>query len=60
MQSYETEETCNNCKNNFYWWENGVIAPAGREREEVRCPYCDELLFSRIITGSFYTKKKGK
>uniref|UniRef100_UPI00359C4425 hypothetical protein n=1 Tax=Lactococcus garvieae TaxID=1363 RepID=UPI00359C4425 len=58
MRSFETEATCSNCKNTFYWWETGLNVPGGKDREEVRCPYCDELSFSRITSGVFCTRKK--
>jgi len=52
-------EKCNNsdCKKEFHVRMIGGGVPGGKEREEVVCPYCNNVVRSEMTSAVFRTSK---
>ena len=49
---------CNKCHETFYYEVTDMHVPGGKDREEIRCPYCGAENGSVITSGFVYSYKE--
>lgn len=49
-------ERCKNCGKKVEYKLVGNVYPGGKDREEAICPYCGNILESRMTSQSYYVK----
>lgn len=51
------KETCKECGKDFTWSESGNVYPGGKDREYIRCPYCNADNGSVMTSGMVISYK---
>lgn len=49
-------ERCKNCGKKVEYELVGTVYPGGKDREETICPYCGNILESRMTSQFYYVK----
>ena len=48
---------CKYCEKEFVYKNMGDIYAGGKEREDIVCPYCNKVNFSKMTSGYFCSYK---
>ena len=51
-------EICSNCEEEFFVVEISMGVPGGKEKENVKCPYCGNIERQSMTDGWFSTSKR--
>lgn len=49
-------EKCSKCGKKVEYELEGMVYPGGKDREEAICPYCDNVLASKMTSQVFYVR----
>lgn len=49
-------EKCSKCGKKVEYELEGMVYPGGKDREEAICPYCSNVLASKMTSQFFYVR----
>lgn len=53
----DSTEYCTKCSKPFFYFENKMGVPGGKEKEPIDCPYCGETVRESMTDGWFRSSK---
>ena len=48
---------CSHCGKEYGYENSGDVYAGGKDREDITCPYCDKVDFTKMTSGYFSTYK---
>ncbi|MDL2252771.1 phage terminase large subunit family protein [Ruminococcaceae bacterium OttesenSCG-928-I18] len=53
----ENKEVCPKCNHSFSWSNEGDRWPGGKDKEDIACPYCGNVVGTKMTSGYIAVKK---